>query len=462
MEIENVINRAVVIDNKEDEGNAIAEALKNADVHTDFIIVHEDESANDFKTFYHPRELIIADLLLDEDKTKLKTNISRLIGIINKIQPENAKFYGIIVWTKHKEFAKDFQEKIGNAVALVENRVDDSEDEEEILTPSYLQNPPLFVFTLDKTRYFNDGKYVFEGLLKDINSKLKESRTAYFSLKWKQSINESIENVINDIYQISTDYNKHEEVLSYILKALSKNETGEKGDENLTIGAYKAFDCLLQSELASIIRKETLPNLMDIGENPYQNSIEKLQEISAKLNTSLFLDSHNLNKNEILPGNVYRILDEESPLIVPKDELIKKPIKKEGTNTYEQRNNYNRINIAIELTPPCDFTNKKIYSRFVGGYIFDYPLGYIKKEKTFSPQKAEKRFIIYPIFVPEDENAKCIVFDFRCLWTLTDEVIKNEDKYNLWFAAKPRLFADILQKFSSHAARLGINDIHLE
>ena len=57
---------------------------------------------------------------------------------------------------------------------------------------------------------------------------------------------------------------------------------------------------------------------------------------------------------------------------------------------------------------------------------------------------------------------KCIVFDFRCLWTLTDTEIKNEDKYKLWFKAKPGLFADVLQKFSSHASRLGLNDIHLE
>ena len=103
----------------------------------------------------------------------------------------------------------------------------------------------------------------------------------------------------------------------------------------------------------------------------------------------------------------------------------------------------------------------------VGGYVFDIPIGGFKtsskaKVKIYQCKKSDKCYPIYPIFVPGDKNVKCIVFDFRCLWTLTDTEIKNEDKYKLWFKAKPGLFADVLQKFSSHASRLGLNDIHLE
>lgn len=126
---------------------------------------------------------------------------------------------------------------------------------------------------------------------------------------------------------------------------------------------------------------------------------------------------------------------------------------------------YPRVNVAIELTPPCDHANKKIYSRFVGGYIFDIPIGEYttgSKAKVYKFNKSDKCYSVYPIFVPGDDNVKCIVFDFRCLWTLTDNEIKDEANFKLWFKAKPGLFADILQKFSSHASRLGLNDIHLE
>lgn len=464
MKIEDVINRAVVIDNMEEEGSAIVKALSDADVHTDFILV-DDGSIDEKNTFIHPRELIVADLLLNENKNDAITNISRLIGIINKLQPKDSKFYGIIIWTKHKEFAKDFIDRISRAVNFgSEKQLEDNEGDDEIITQVSLTNPPLFILCLDKMKYMENGCWNFHDLLQDINAKLQESRTAYFSLKWKQTINMSIENVTYDVFRLSTDYNKHEDELSYILKALSQNETGEKKNVNLTIGAYKAFDNLLHSELSSIIRNENLPDLSGIIENPYGDNISKLQEMSAKINTSLFIDSQNLNTQEVIPGNIYRILDSNSYLTVPSGEVVEIPIKGEG-DKYVRSKNYNKVDIAIELTPPCDFTNKKIYSRFVGGYVFDVPLGKNKvgkRDMVFDSPREDKRYAVSPIVVPGEDKVKCIVFDFRYLWTLNENEILDNTKYALWFKAKPGLFADILQKFSSHASRLGINDIHLE
>lgn len=463
MKIEDVINRAVVIDNKEEEGSAIAKALSDADVHTDFILV-DDGSIDEINTFIHPRELIVADLLLNENKNEAITNISRLIGIINKLQPKDSKFYGIIIWTKHKELAQDFLDRISRVVKIGGEKKDECNEEDEVITQVFLTNPPLFILCLDKMGYMKDGRWNFNDLLQDINAKLTESKTAYFSLKWKQTINKSIENVTNDIFRLSTDYKKHEEELSYILKALSQNETGEKENVNLAIGAYKAFDNLLHSELSSIIRNENLPDLSGITENPYGDNISKLQEMSAKINTSLFIDSQNLNTQEVIPGNIYRILDSNSYLTVPSGEVVEIPIKGEG-DKYVRSKNYNKVDIAIELTPPCDFTNKKIYSRFVGGYVFDVPLGKNKvgkRDMVFDSPREDKRYAVSPIVVPEEDKVKCIVFDFRYLWTLNENEVLDNTKYALWFKAKPGLFADILQKFSSHASRLGINDIHLE
>lgn len=464
MKIEDVINRAVVVDNKEEEGNAIVKALSDADVHTDFILVNPNSSIDEINTYLHPRELIVADLLLNENKKDAITNISRLIGIINKLQPIESKFYGIIIWTKHKELAQDFLDRISRAVKVGGEKKNECNEEDEVITQVFLTNPPLFILCLDKMGYMKDGRWNFNDLLQDINAKLKESKTAYFSLKWKQTINKSIENVTNDIFRLSTDYKKHEEELSYILKALSQNETGEKENVNLAIGAYKAFDNLLHSELSSIIRDENLPDLSGITENPYGDNISKLQEMSAKINTSLFIDSQNLNTQEVIPGNIYRILDSNSYLTVPSGEVVEIPIKVEG-DKYVRSKNYNKVDIAIELTPPCDFTNKKIYSRFVGGYVFDVPLGKNKvgkRDMVFDSPREDKRYAVSPIVVPGEDKVKCIVFDFRYLWTLNENEILDNTKYALWFKAKPGLFADILQKFSSHASRLGINDIHLE
>lgn len=74
MKIEDVVNRAVVIDNKKEESSAIVKALSDADVHTDFILVKPDGSIDEIDTFIHSRELIVADLLLNENKDEAISN----------------------------------------------------------------------------------------------------------------------------------------------------------------------------------------------------------------------------------------------------------------------------------------------------------------------------------------------------------------------------------------------------
>lgn len=445
MKIEEVINRAVVVDNVEEEGKAIVDALQKVDVPVDFI--HIGDSEGDIPEFKHPRELIFADLLLDDNISNLVPNISRLIDIIQRIQPECTKYYGIVLWTKHKDYSNEFLKRIGNAI--VRNAIADqefSDEEEEIDTSVILNAPPLFILCMDKMSYQAEGSWNFDRLLDDINTELQKSRIAYFSLAWRKLVNDSIENVLSDIYGLSSNFENHEECLSYILRELSRNETGEKEDINLTSGAYQVFDSLLNSELLSIVKNESLPDLSGITKNPFDGDGKTLHKLSAKLNSCFFIESNNLNTQEILPGNVYRILDTNSPLIVPKEQVEDAPVDM-GDGIYKFGKMYPRVNVAIELTPPCDHANKKIYSRFVGGYIFDIPIGEYttgSKAKVYKFNKSDKCYSVYPIFVPGDDNVKCIVFDFRCLWTLTDKEIKDEANFKLWFKAKPGLFADIL------------------
>lgn len=260
MKIEDVINRAVVIDDSKVEGEAIVEALQKVDVPVDFI--HIEGPEDNVSEFIHPRELIFADLLLDGNSAKVVTNISRLIGIIKKIQPENAKYYGIVLWTKHIEHFEEFLKRIGKiAIENLGERQVTVDDEEEIETLATLNDPPLFVLCMDKTKYLIEDTWNFKGLLGDINSELQKSRIAYFSLAWRKLVNNSIENVLSNIYGLSVNFEQHEEYLSYIFREISRNETGEKGDVNLTSGIYQAFDSLLNSELLSIAKEEMLPVL---------------------------------------------------------------------------------------------------------------------------------------------------------------------------------------------------------
>lgn len=144
MKIEEVINRAVVIDNIEEEGKAIVDTLQKVDVPVDFI--HIGDSEGDIPAFKHPRELIFADLLLDDNISNLVPNISRLIDIIQRIQPECTKYYGIVLWTKHKDYSNEFLKRIGNAT--VRNAIADQEssDEEEEIDTSVILKCSSFVY----------------------------------------------------------------------------------------------------------------------------------------------------------------------------------------------------------------------------------------------------------------------------------------------------------------------------
>jgi hypothetical protein len=58
-----------------------------------------------------------------------------------------------------------------------------------------------------------------------------------------------------------------------------------------------------------------------------------------------------------LPGSIYEIIDENEYLNIP----LNIPQEMESKS------------IAIELTPPCDFSHKKINSKLIGGFISGLP-----------------------------------------------------------------------------------------
>jgi hypothetical protein len=67
---------------------------------------------------------------------------------------------------------------------------------------------------------------------------------------------------------------------------------------------------------------------------------------------------------------------------------------------------------------------------------------------------------IWPLEIDESGKNKMIIFDFRYFGFIEESKLKDVKKNKLLFRAKDKLFADILQKLSSHAARLGLSILH--
>lgn len=76
-------------------------------------------------------------------------------------------------------------------------------------------------------------------------------------------------------------------------------------------------------------------------------------------------------------------------------------------------------------------------------------------EYTEKIYKAGSKYLIWPMFY--NDAVKFVCLDFRNIYIESEETMKDASFYKLLFMVKHRLFADILQKFSSHAARLGLS-----
>jgi hypothetical protein len=279
-------------------------------------------------------------------------------------------------------------------------------------------------------------------LLDDIQKQLEQNLSANFFLNWKHTVSIAENSTISKLYELCDNYSVEDNRIQHILYEMALNHIGihEASNEILAREAYKAVDEILYSELFVQQKEEVIaPFTIITDKRQNENSID-IYRLYAHLNACIFIDETNIDQNIVLSGNIYEIIDKRSPLILNEKDCF--------DSTYPDSFRY----IAIEMTPPCDAMNKRIGYRLVGGILF----------KTFDQNgvpctcknPGDKQYNLR--LVQFDNEIYSIVFDFRYLHNPIETELKNAGKYKLIAKCKPKLFADILQKFSSHASRLGI------
>ncbi len=419
--VEDFADSVLIIDDCREEVDGLIDQLKLNDILFDFYTPKELVD----KKLCKIRQLVFLDFKLDASRPEPAENLSIVRGILQRLFPvTNKEEYGIVLWTSHVEYLDFVRDKIS-----IDRR-------------NKAYNTPLFIVGLDKKLYLTKG---FDKCLSDLNDVIKHDKAAFFFLNWSVSVRKAAGLALSDIYSLVSNYASQDLELQYILYLLARNHTGvpkEKLDEtqnySLSTDACKAFDELLYADLI---------NKLNIGEmelfdsatidNPWADDYQNALGIYAKLNTKAFIDTTNIDQAIIVPGNVYEINGSE----IPKECSFPKKSRK----------------IMIELTPPCDFSHKKIFSRCVCGFMIECSSNVAKQKYRDKYFKGDYRYLLWPISF--DGKVWMICFDFRCLLSLQDAEISSADRCTILFKANPRLFADILQKFSSHAARLGVPTI---
>ena len=418
--IEDFVDSVLLIDDKRNEVEGLIEQLSSQDISV--VYLTPDEFNN--RSFKKLRRIIFVDLKLYDERSVVD-NIAKIRKLFETKFPVSlGGVYGVVLWTNHANEASLFEEKL-------------SEDRK-----AGKYNTPLFIVSLDKSVYLSHG---YEKCLSDLDDELRKNKAAYFFISWSISVQKATGLALSDMYALVSDYGKQELEMLYLLFIIAKNHTGvsrkmltDNPGYSLAVDAYKAFNELLHADLANKLSVSDMDlfGSTDIA-NPWPNDYPKELNVYARLNSKAFIDTTNIAQTLVVPGNVYEITNAAIPDTC---EFPKKSRK-----------------IMIELTPPCDFSNKKVLSRCVCGFMIECPADAIKQRSRVKVFTSGFRYILWPIWF--DTKVYMICFDFRCLLSLKDNEITTGDRCKVLFKANPRLFADILQKFSSHAARLGVSDV---
>jgi hypothetical protein len=425
--IKNFIDSVLLIDDSKSEIEKLESFFKVNDIRVDFYSPTELDSKKDnFKN----RKLIIIDLFLVDSDT-LVNNIARIRKYFTKFLGKQFGNYGVVLWTKHVESLDEFRDKI---------KLDKD-----------FYSLPLFIIGLDKTKYIAAGNY--DDVIQDLEIEIEKNAGANFFVRWDSLVSNGKDSAINQIFDLVKDYKKQDEDLKFILLKLAQNYTGipvsKLNEHSLEHDAIKAMSDMLHYEITSSFN--TKSNLFDnIEAIKFSGDSSEQFKIFAKLNSRLLLDFTNINQKTVIPGSVYEIIKKDN------SNIIQEVSHRESGQTILTKVKdvlKNVKDIIIEVTPPCDFSNdkKSKRSRFISGLMFDYDK---EAKKYFSGDGFYTE--LFPINIQNDVNMKMIVFDFKFFNSINENELEDVNSYKILYRVKDKLFSDILQKLSSHIARLGL------
>lgn len=431
--LQDFITSALIIDDKESDIKGLLEYLNLKDIWAKH---YTPEQLEKIASPINNRKLVFLDLFLDEGD-KLEGNISKIRKYFSNIFGPNYGSYGIVLWSKDPEKSQEFTNRIFNTGG------------------KYTR--PLFVVALDKVKYLKSNNY--DNLLIDLENELLKDVSASFFIEWNKAVKKGSDNTILTLYDLFDSNDKKTKHFESVLFSLACNYTGIPSanikDYDLQKDLVKSLMDTLQVEISNSY--QNTPNLFvkDSAKLNYNEVIEERIKVFSKLNSLLLLDFQNLSQNSPIPGNLYEIIDTSSSLFI--NEFYDKAGAEIKLETDDQFKTYKIKRICIEVTPPCDFAKnkKQNFSRILGGIQLDYNKNLLdSKPVSF---KGENFYaFLHPLQIDGYEKPQMLLFDFYRFQTIKEDDLKDANKFKIITKAKDKLFADILQKLSSHTARLGI------
>lgn len=286
--------------------------------------------------------------------------------------------------------------------------------------------------------------------IKDDKTLIKDYKNAYFingsPREEPTKLDSSITNLTSKLKILQEYGNTIEtEVNEQLSKLKEATQTPEyqssqavKDELDSQIKVLEEYIAQFKHHLNAQIKSETdIKDSLKLEMKELNELDKEINSHFATINTKLLLDE-NVEHCNIMPGNIYKI-------------------QKTGSEFLSKFINTGDIPILIEMTPPCDFANRKNgHPKLLGGFITKYSDGRMKQLKSDAIYTESQPLKLAAI----PTNNMMICFDFRHIGVIPADELNDPTQYTLLYRAKESLFSDILQKLSSHTARLGLAVLH--
>jgi len=407
----------------------------------------------------NPISVLFLDLNIVEAQHSSKAVISTLHPILRAVCPSKSKPYFLVVWSK----------KINDYSVELVTHFNDNRDLKT-------KKPVKFIY-LNKSDYFSynaDGTYSFDeetfpALINKITEEFNDLSLLRNLITWENIVHaKSCETVseFSSLFPIDADWDKNSKAVVYQLaksiigpddidKKVTKNiggvnqEVPKFSDAQKMAKGFTQVNSFLSEKIENEVEELKLGDANAIFDDTItaKNRAGRLSsEVRAKINSKLHIFTK-VNTTDVLEqGNIY--------IHAYRKDYIAKILSKDkyGSNANKKQDIINSKPklIKLDLTPVCDYAQKKGYVRLVHGILIDHQF---YTEITASEQYYYKT----PVF---EWNSKIVfmLFDFRFIYTLSEQEIEKSVSY-LKFKLRREICTDIQSQLANQVNRPGISNL---
>ncbi|MCT7615077.1 hypothetical protein [Aliarcobacter butzleri] len=453
--------KAVVFDDREEEAKPLIDALYYERIPTIFINFKND--TRDDKKLQNIR-LVFADLIIGDSFEGEKSLEAIRTSILDNIDMNNGPFI-LICWSKHSANSNTLEKRL-------------------------LEGEPNLNFktiSLDKNTYFTKNYktkiyelregIIFNNIISDIVSQLKELDYLGVFLEWEKDAKNSVSKILNNFLSNIGDRNKITNDISATIKSTIGSQKDLSAKEKLD-AFYRTLNQTLGDSIENNISK-------DNEHDSFLNSLELEvldANLKAEINSKILFESV-LNEDKTLKnGNIYSFEEFKSRFTKETIEEICgyktydffyknifqynskfKLFEKDPNESNDEFQNRHELEIRnysfpilMEFTPSCDIANPKNLekSRLIFGFLIDSKYQCLKS-------KSDSFYITsfhFKIDNPNHElkqNYRLALFT-RNIFAVNPLKIKEIVPI---IRARKEVVTDLQHAIANHISRIGISSI---